>query len=146
MARRFFLATAVVAALVGCASQVSAKRQPEQLYFAVEVHQNGKRIGAPKLLGYEGKNVVAERRAPGAATPDYRLFLHSEESGSGYDVVLQLETPQGRSSRKISLLHGEERRVLLDESTELKLMLMRVDSPEFRALMQLRPQAGTGAI
>jgi hypothetical protein len=36
----------------------------------------------------------------------------------------------------VGLLHGEERRVVLEDDTQLKLMLMRVDSPEFRALMQ----------
>ena len=146
MARRFFLTAVAMVALVGCASAVSAKRPPEQLYFSVEVHQNGKRIAAPKLLGFEGRNLLAERRLPGAPSAEYRLLLHPEESGSGYDVVLQLELPSGRRAGKIGLLHGEERRVLLDATTELKLMLMRVDSPEFRALMELRPGAARGAI
>ena len=149
MGRRFFLTVAALgalAALVGCASEVKARRAPEQLYFAIEVHQDGKRIAAPKLLGFEGRNLLAEKRMPGAPNPEYRLLLHPEEKGSGYDVVLQLELPNGRRAGKIGLLHGEERRVLLDSSTELKLMLMRVDSPEFRALMELRPGAGQGAI
>ncbi len=146
MARRLFLAGLVAGVLVGCVSSAQTVRAPEPLYLAVEVQEAGKRLAAPKLLGFEGKNVTAERRAPGAAEPDYRLVLHPEELGTGYRVWLELELPSGHKKGKVGLLHGEERTVLLDDTTQLKLMLMRVDSAEFRALMQARPAGTKGAI
>jgi hypothetical protein len=134
MKRALFLLS-VVLVVVGCATQAPARRHNEQLYLAVEVTQDGKRLAAPKLVGFEGKNITAERRSPGASSPDYRLVLRPEEQGSGYRVMMELELPSGHKAGKVGLLHGEERTVLLDASTELKVMLMRVDSPEFRALM-----------
>jgi hypothetical protein len=149
MRRRFFLTGLVVvaaAALIGCASGAPSVRASEKLYLAIEVSEDGRRVASPKLLGFEGHSVTAERRAPGAAEPEYRLILRPEEQGTGYRVLLDLELPSGRRLGKVGLLHGEERTVLLDQKTQLKLMLMRVDSPEFRALMQTRPKSKTGAI
>lgn len=149
MRRRFFLAGSLVAAvatLVGCASNVTTVRGAEKLYLAVEVSEGGRRVAAPRLLGFEGHSVTAERRAPGAAEPEYRLILRPEEQGGGYRVLLDLELPSGHRFGRVGLLHGEERTVFLDQQTELKLMLMRVDSPEFRALMQARPLQKSGSI
>ena len=55
-------------------------------------------------------------------------------------------SPQGKKLGEVGLLHGEERRVRLGDATELKLMLLRVDSPEFRALMRLAPSRERGTI
>lgn len=118
----------------------------QQLYFAIELSQDGHRIGSPQLLGFEGRQVVAEKRAPGAIQPDYRLVLRPRESGAGYKVVLEVVLPSGKKLGEVALLHGEEASVQLGDATELKLLLMRVDSPEFRALMQLKPQTGRGTI
>jgi hypothetical protein len=133
---------------IGCATPpavegLAAPRQ--QLYFALELTQDGRKLGAPQLLGFEGRQVVAEKRAPGAAEPEYRLVLKPRESGTGYNVVLELMLPSGKKVGEVALLHGEERSVQLGEA-ELKLMLLRVDSPEFRALMALAPAAGRGTI
>ena len=149
MRRSFFLGSSLavaLATLVGCASNTTTVRSAEKLYLAVEVSEGGRRVASPKLVGFEGHNVTAERRVPGASEPDYRLILHPEEQGGGYRVLLDLELPSGHRFGKIGLLHGEERTVLLDQKTELKVMLMRVDSPEFRALMQARPLLKRGAI
>ena len=62
------------------------------------------------------------------------------------EVVLEVVLPSGRKLGEVVVLHGEERSVQLGDATELKLLLMRVDSPEFRALMQLKPGAGRGTI
>jgi hypothetical protein len=43
------------------------------------------------------------------------------------------------------MVHGEERTVKFAGATELKLLLMRVDSPEFRALMRAA-KPGKGVI
>jgi hypothetical protein len=118
----------------GCAAGLQA-RPPEQLYFAIQMEQDGRSLAAPRLLGFEGKRVFAEKWRPGAALPDYRLLLQPDESGAGYGVSLDLELPSGHSRGRIDLLHGEERTIALDTRTRLTLLLMRVDSPEFRALM-----------
>lgn len=136
----------VLSALVGCASASPTTRAPEALYLAVEVQQGGQTVATPKVLGFEGKRVVVERKSPTSATPDYRLTLTPREEGQGYNVVLDLDLPSGHRFGKVGLLHGEEQRVSLDADTELKVMLMRVDSPEFRALIQRAPGRVKGSI
>lgn len=126
--------------LVGCATQAPATRAPEALYLSVEVREHGQTVARPKVLGFEGKNITVERRQPNRASPDYRLVLLPREEGGGYGVRLDLQLPSGRRLGHVGLLHGEERRVVLDEETELRVMLMRVESPEFRALVQRVPR------
>lgn len=137
---------ATLAVVVGCASPGKAARPPEALYLAVEVTENGATVARPKLLGFEGKNITVERRMPNAPLADYRLVLMPREEGQGYGVKLDLELPSGRRLGHIGLLHGEERSVKLDPAIELKVMLMRVDSPEFKALMQTRGRARSSRI
>ncbi len=147
MQRGLLFLTLIAGTVVGCATplpDLPASRQ--QLYFAIELSQDGHKIGSPQLLGFEGKQVVAEKRAPGATQADYRLVLRPREFGAGYKVVLEVVLPSGRKLGELDVLHGEERIVQLDDATELKLLLMRVDSPEFKALMQLKPGAGRGTI
>ena len=146
--RPIIFLTLVVAWVAGCARPPStAEGAParEQLYFSIELSEDGHKLGAPQLLGFEGRQVVAEKRAPGAAEPDYRLVLKPRESGAGYKVVLELILPSGKKLGEVALLHGEERSVRLGDA-ELKLMLLRVDSPEFRALMALAPSTQRGNI
>ncbi|GMU62799.1 MAG: hypothetical protein AMXMBFR34_45620 [Myxococcaceae bacterium] len=148
MRLRFFLSGLVVftAALLGCASATPTTRAPEALYLAVEVQHDGQTVASPKVLGYEGHRVVVERRSPSAANPDYRLTLTPHEEGQGYKVLLDLDLPSGHRFGRVGLLHGEEQKVALDSNTELKVMLMRVDSPEFRALIQRTPAKVKGNI
>lgn len=147
MSARFFLMSlTVLLVAVGCATQAPVTRSPEALYLAVEVQENGHTIARPKMLGYEGKNITVEHRQPNAQYADFRLVLSPKEEGQGYGVKLDLELPSGRRLGHVGLLHGEERRVVLDRNTELKVMLMRVDSPEFKALVQRSPKLGKSAI
>lgn len=144
MRRRIFLlslATLIVTA--GCASQAQATRAPEALYLAIEVQEHGQTVAKPKVLGFEGKNITVERRQPNAPIADYKLVVTPSEEGQGYGVKLDLELPSGRRLGHVGLLHGEERRVMLDDEIELKVMLMRVDSPEFKALVQRVPRPKT---
>lgn len=145
MKAKFFLGSLVVLA-VGCASQAPAVRAPEALYLAVEVQEHGHTVARPKVIGFEGRNITVERRQPDAPEADYRLVLMPKEDGAGYGVKLDVELPSGRRLGHIGLLHGEERRVKLDNELELKVMLMRVDSPEFRALIGKKPRVGKPAI
>ena len=141
MSPRFFLMSlTVLVVAVGCAAQVPVTRAPEALYLAVEVREHGQTVARPKMLGFEGKNITVERRSPNSDTPEFRLVLMPREEGQGYGVKLDLMLPSGRRLGHVGLLHGEERRVVLDQDTELKVMLMRVDSPEFKALVQRSPR------
>ncbi|MFT3709987.1 MAG: hypothetical protein QM817_20335 [Archangium sp.] len=138
--------TGLVILAVGCATQAPVTRPAEALYLAVEVQEHGKTVARPKVVGFEGKNITVERRQPDSPQADYKLVLLPKEEGGAYGVKLDLELPSGRRLGHVGLLHGEERRVQLGSDIELKVMLMRVDSPEFKSLMQKRPKLGKPAI
>lgn len=144
-ARTWAAAAALAAMAIGCAATVG-QRGAEPLYLALEVRENGQAVAAPKLVGFEGHSIRAERRRTPDAVPDYSLAVEPTEAGAGYLVSLDLNLPSGHRSTRIGLLHGEERLVHLDATTELRVMLMRVESPEFRALMELGQRSRRGAI
>jgi hypothetical protein len=139
-----------IALLLSCVACAQAPRQPvapQKLYFAVEVHRDGKLVAQPKLLGEEGVALRAERRPPGATASDYTLRLRPVRKGAGYEVDVDLALPGGGGHTELSLLHGEVRRLELGQvpgELSLELLLMEVDSPEFRALMQLANEPGVG--
>lgn len=126
-------------ALAGCASQTPATRPPEALYLSVEVREHGEMVARPQVVGLEGRNIAVRH-------PKYRLLLSPREEGQGYGVKWDLELPSGHRLGHIGLLHGEERQVTLDDGVELTVLLMRVDSPEFRALIERSPKAGQTTI
>ena len=131
-----------------CASQ-QRPAEPEKLYFAVELRRDGRVVGRPKLLGETGKVVRAERREPGASSPDYQLALSPADDGRGaFRLELDVSLPGASGHSKLALLHGQERKVELGArpgELEVTLLLMRVDSSEFRALMSLAEPAGQSA-
>jgi hypothetical protein len=135
---RCLVVSALALLAVACATAPKAKGQP--LYFAVEVKEAGKVIARPKLLGETGKRVRVERRQPGAAQPDYRLVLDPSPEGVGYRIKLDLALPEQQRHSELALLHGEERRIELGThpgDLQISLMVMKVNSPEFKALMEL---------
>ncbi len=131
---------------LACAAPSTATRAPEALYLSVEVQEHGRTVARPQVVGFEGNEIIVERRAPDAVTADYRLVLSPREAGQGYGVELDLTLPRGRRLGHVGLLHGEERRVPLGGDIELKVLLMRVDSPEFRALISHTGSAGKTVI
>ncbi len=140
---------------VACTKAHQEASAPARLYFAVEVHRNGEVVAQPKLLGEEGVTLRAERRPVGATASDYVLRLRPVRNGGVYEVDVDLALPGSgaRAHRGLSLLHGEVRRLELGSvpgELSLELLLMEVDSPEFRALMQLGNEGpaigGAGAI
>ena len=145
MARSFILKLLLVGSAL-CALVVTlmpASAQAEPLYFALEVRRAGRLVAQPKLLGETGRTVRAERRQPGAAQPDYRLVLTPSAGGKeSFQVELDLALGQGQGvgHGELSLLHGEQRKVQLGRvpgELEVSLLVMKVDSPEFKALMDL---------
>ena len=136
-------------ALVGlaCIGAVPTQAQAEPLYFALEVRREGRLVAQPKLLGETGRTVRAERRKPGASEPDYRLVLTPTAEGETFHLELDLMLPEIKGHSELALLHGQERRVQLGRypgDLEVSLLLMKVDSPEFRALMDLTTDAAVG--
>lgn len=128
--------------LVGlaCIAAIPRQAQAEPLYFALEVRREGRLVAQPKLLGETGRTLRAERRKPGASTPDYRLVLTPTAEGETFHLELDLVLPEVKGHSELALLHGQESKVQLGRypgDLEVSLLLMRVDSPEFRALMDL---------
>ena len=106
-------------------------------------------MAKPKLLGAEGIALRAERKPQGARASDYSLRLVPVRKGAGYEVDVDLQLPDGpRGHSELSLLHGEVRKLELGKvpgELSLELLLMEVDSPEFRALMELsQSELGVG--
>ncbi len=141
----------LLVAFIACAC-TAPKVAPggEKLYMAVELRHEGKLIGKPKLLGETGKPVRVERREPGAATADYRLALMPTPHGMDrYRVDLDVELPRANGHSQLALLHGEELKVELGQhpgELQVTLLLMKVNSPEFRALMGLAPPGAPSSI
>jgi hypothetical protein len=132
-------ATALVVASVSSCARDVAPPEPEQLYVSVEVEQHGKTVAAPHLLGFEGRHIIVQKGQE-ADRPAYRLTLLPQQQAGGFGVKFDVELPDmAHRVGRIALVHGEERRVTLDGDTQLKLMVMRVDSPEFRSLVLRTP-------
>jgi len=114
----------------------------EFLYLHVEVRQEGKLVAKPHLLGETGKSLHAVRRAPGAQEADYSLRLTPSVEGDHYALQLGVEVRGEHGKSRVELGHGQRRQVQLEggKQLEVSVLLMRVDSPEFRAYMDLPAQ------
>ena len=137
---------------VGCASEKVAVRDGEKLYFALELRSGGKLVGQPKMLGESGRVVRVERKPEGSDIADYELtILPTTEGSDSYRVVLDVSVPKSGADghKELAMLHGEVKKLQLGARTgelDVELMLMRVDSPEFRALMNLPGDKATNSI
>jgi|CXWL01.1.fsa_nt_gi hypothetical protein len=135
--------------LLGVACQkakVESAPADDRLYYAIEVKQAGQPVASPKVVGFSGKSVAVQHKAQGAAEPDYEVWLKSEERAGGYQLALRLRLPSGSKEAQLKLKHGEERTLDLGEAVELKVLLLKVDSREFRALMALARGTVPGVI
>lgn len=137
---------------VACAAEQAAVRAPEKLYFSLELRSGGKLVGQPKLLGEAGRWVRAEKRPEGSDISDYALRLLPSANGTdAYRVVLDVSVPKAGADghKELAMLHGEVKTFELGGAPgelEVQLMLMKVDSPEFRALMHLPSDKPANAI
>jgi hypothetical protein len=141
---RSVLAGLALAVLTSFMAPTPATAEP--LYFALEVRREGRLVAQPKLLGETGRTLRAERRKPGALNSDYQLILTPMLEGQSYRLALDLTLPELRGHSDLSLLHGQQRKLQLGNfpgELEVSLLLMRVDSPEFRALMDLSETENT---
>jgi hypothetical protein len=140
--RGFVSIVLLAGTLVGsaCAPAHREASGPRRLYFAVELYRDGRMLGKPRLLGESGKPLRAERRQPGANLSDYALTLIPVQQGDRYRVGVHLAVPELSGYSELALLHGEVRKLELGRKPgdlAVALTLMEVDSPEFRALMDL---------
>lgn len=136
------LALAVPATLGGLACATAERNTHERLYFAMELRSGGRLVGKPKLLGESGKLLKVERKTPGSDVPDYHMELLPKAEGDHYAIQLDVQVPDGSKDAhsELAMLHGEVKKVQLGKKPgelEMELLMMRVDSPEFRALMGL---------
>ncbi len=142
MKKSLMIAFALLAA--ACAS-TPKPTDDQKLYFSLEVRREGHLVAKPKLLGQSGKVARVERRKPGAALADYQLALIPRPSGAGYHLRLELCLPDAHGQAELDLLHGQVRQVELGPKAgelQVSLLLMKVDSPEFRLLMDLAEREG----
>jgi len=111
------------------------------LYFKLEIRREGRLIAMPQFLGETGRVLRAERRPPGAAVADYQLVISPfQQSERRFQLQLDVTVPGRQGSSRVQVDHGEVRKLELGPhkgDLEVKLLLMKVDSPEFRALMKL---------
>lgn len=133
-------AALVALAILFCSLPVQAFARPghEALYFSVEVRQGGKLLAQPKLLGEEGKPLFVERRQQGAQQFDYRFSLLPKRDGTAYQVDFNLQLPTGEAHSELALGHAKPRILELGHAPgdlQVSLLLLRVDSQEFRELM-----------
>jgi hypothetical protein len=129
--------------LTACTGLLKPDVAPEKLFFAMQIEERGRVIARPKLVGETGRALsmrLVDPRRPERTR--LALRLQPERAGDGYKVQIGLSMPDRADSPQgeLSLLHGEERRLVLSEADRpinVRLMLMRVDSPEFDAYMQI---------
>lgn len=130
------------AGLVACAGLLSHPRD-EKLFFALQIEDRGLVLARPKLLGEVGRPVTM--KLVDAGDPEHtRLSLQLEPKriGKTYQVQIGMELA-GRTEPlggELQLHHGEERQVLLTGAQRrvlVRMLVMRVDSPEFEAYMEL---------
>src|SRR5262249_53978168 len=107
----------------------------------LEIRREGRLLAMPQFLGEAGKVLRAERRPPGASVPDYRLEISPfQATEHRFHLKLAVAVPGQHGSSQLQIAHGEVRKLELGTrkgDLEVKLLLMKVDSPEFRALMKL---------
>ncbi len=145
--RRYLI---VVAALFG-AGCTGSRPSPssEKLYFSLEIRQEGKVVAKPKLLGQMDKVAFVERRQPGAAVPDYRLRLLPTWQRDHFQIALDLALHEAQGHWDVKMVHGESRQLQLAKSPDnlqVSLLVMKVNSPEFRALMDLADRDIAGRV
>jgi len=128
---------------VACAGIWTRPEPTEQLFFSMQIEDGGRVVARPQLLGEVGKRLTLKLVEPDSPErPRLALELVPEHDGDGYRVQLKLALPDrdGEREASLELSHGEERQVVLPDSLRrlsVRLMLMRVASPEFDAWLKL---------
>jgi hypothetical protein len=115
----------------------------EKLFFALEVLDGTQVLARPNLVGVEGKPLKLFLSYPNdEMTPKLVIELTPSRSGSDYDIGVSLSIPGSLDGAKdhVRLGNGEEREVAWNTAAHpvrMKVLLMRVSSPEFKAYLDL---------
>ncbi len=134
------LALGVTAATIAL---LAHRLEHEKLFFALQIEEGGVILARPKLLGETG--LALSMRLVDPEEPErtrLALELLPSRTGRAYHVEIALEIPGkgAQISGELELMHGEERHVNLSGTSQaftVTMLLMRVDSPEFDAYMEL---------
>lgn len=128
---------------VACAGILSRPAASEKLFFALQIDDGDRVVARPQLVGEVGKRLTLTLVEPERPDrPRLALELVPEHDGDGYRVQLKLALPDRDGARvgSLALSHGEERRAVLADPVRplsVRVMLMRVASPEFEAWLEL---------
>ncbi|MDR0965590.1 MAG: hypothetical protein LBM75_03635 [Myxococcales bacterium] len=141
----FFLAT-LLAVCAACTGLFGRTEDPaiEKLFFALRIETEGQLVAKPHLLG-ETDHRLSMKLVDPVAPEHTRLAVELLPTRLGNDYSIQFGLLLSGVSKapqvtELTLAHGQERKFqLLDGSAPLTvtLMLMRVDSPEFDAWLEL---------
>lgn len=142
-----WLKLTVIGLLLGLAAGAAATElwpRPREevgtpLYFALEVRQAGRVVARPQLVGESGHDVrLSLRRRDGGER--LKLALHPTLRGPKMGVELKLDLPDAPGlGRRVSLVHGEEAKLHLGDDVDVRMLAMRVRSPEFEAFIANAP-------
>lgn len=146
MNKRLSIAISAASCMVLCVACAGIWTRPEteeRLFFSLQIQDGDRVVARPQVLGEVGKRLTLKLVEP--ANPDrprLALELVPEHDGDGYRVQLKLALPDrdGEREASVDLTHGEEKQVALPDPLRrltVRVMLMRVASPEFEAWMQL---------
>ena len=136
-------AASLLVLCAACAGIWARGGEGEKLFFALQIEDGDRVVARPQLLGEVGKRLTLRLVEPDRPDrPRLLLELLPERDGEGYRVQLKLALPRLEAMREGSfdLAHGEERQVALDgpgQPLAVRVMLMRVASPEFEAWLRL---------
>ncbi len=134
---------ASVAVLCAACAGILVREPGERLFFALEIDDGGRVVGRPQVIGETGKLLTIKLVEPGSVgRPRLSMKLVPEHEGGGYRVQLELDLPDRPVPGKgvLAIEHAEERRVEIGNPVRplsVKLMVMRVASPEFEAWVKL---------
>ena len=140
------LAALSLVVLAACTGYLT--RSPtEQLYFALQIEDGDRVVARPQLLGETGKPLKLRLMDPGQPeTLRLALDLMPRREGREYRVQLKLALPDREGPRlaQLDLVHGEERQLVLADPMHpltVRLLMMRVASPEFEQFLKLARSA-----
>jgi len=146
MTKTWSIAISVVSSAVLCVACAGIWTRPspsEQVFFALQIDDGERVVARPQVVGEVGKRLTLKLVEP--ERPDHArlaLELVPERDGEGYRVQLKLALPDRDAPRgaTVALSHGEEREVVLPDPLRrlsVRMLLMRVQSPEFEAWLRL---------
>lgn len=116
----------------------------EPLFLAMEIKDGEQVIAQPRLLGESGRVLtmnLVDRNSPEKIRLALQVYPERNPDQS-YDIRVNVTLPDRAQEKKghFTIYHGEERKMKMDDSVRpitVRLLVMRVKSPEFDTYMKL---------